>query len=58
MRGPNYADNNQQLRNAPIQNLRLNIIIGLFIFTLLPNFEYGASPLSVATNPILLNSLK
>lgn len=44
MREPNYADNNQQLRNAPIQKLRLNIIIGLFIFTLLPNFEYGALP--------------
>ena len=41
-----------------IQNLRLNIIIGLFIFTLLPNFEYGASPPSpsVATNPILQKS--
>lgn len=44
MRESNYADNTQQLRNAPIQKLRLNIIIGLFIFTLLPNFEYGALP--------------
>ena len=58
MRGPNYVDNNQLLRDVHIQNLRLNIIIGLFIFTLLPNFEYGASALQswCRRNMILLNS--